>query len=565
VKRVDRAGNSPGWLFGLDRTAAARRILLLVLVPSAVFIGTLHADFVFDDNLVIFQDPLIVGPLRLGEIFESQVRVVDVTLGYFRPLITLLYRLDRAMWGLNPAGYHLTNLFWHLLATLLVYCIGSRTVGTATAWIAAMLFAVLPAHAEAVGWIQGRVDLVSTALVLVAFLALLRAREATGWSHHCHAALAGLAFLAALLSKESVAAFPLAWVVYECSTGEPTQRRRSLAGLASRLAPLFLAGLAYWLLRHWAVGRLVGFPMSPFPVGERLLALLAVFAEYVRILLMPGTSLDFHVGLPARLPASLVAAALIVGSLLVGGLLWAWRRDRRIVPWTAWVPIMLLPPLLFISYAPATKVGYYTAERFLYLPSVGWCVLLALSIVRLLDGGSARTGYRLVILSVVLLAYAGLTVVRLAPWVDPIDLYVAMKAQPDMNEAVRVFVDNDLGRIYLDREEFVLAREEFLSALRLKPDYAFAHNNMGVLLIREGKPAEALPWLQKAIHLDPRYADSYGNLGAAYEAIDNLLAAQRAYEAGLRVAPNSAWLAKGLARVTAGVSPARRRPAEEVP
>lgn len=68
-------------------------------------------------------------------------------------------------------------------------------------------------------------------------------------------------------------------------------------------------------------------------------------------------------------------------------------------------------------------------------------------------------------------------------------------------------------------------------------------------MIRQGQPTEARPWLETAIRLDPNYSEAYGNLGAAYEAAGDLSAARRAYEAGLRIAPGSVWLVKGLARV----------------
>jgi tetratricopeptide (TPR) repeat protein len=562
IHRVERGA----WLFGHDRTARTRRLLLLLLFPALTLASTLRFDFVFDDNLVFFEDPLIVGPFNLGRILGSQVKVVDVVLGYYRPLITLLYHVDWTLWGFNPAGYHLTNLLWHLLATVLVYRVALRTTGrVAAAWAGAMLFAVLPPHAEAIGWIQGRVDLVSTTFVLLALLALLRAREAGGRTGWGWASLAGLAFLGALLSKESVAALPLAWAVWEVSTIGRGGWRERLAEAAPRFASLAFAMLVYWTLRHAAVGALVSFPMSIFPVGHRLLALLTVHGEYAWTLLIPSVALNFHVGLPAHPTPTSVLIGLMMASLLGGGLVATWRCARPLFPWIAWIPIMLLPPLLFTLYAPAPLVGYYTAERFLYLPSAGWCVLLGFLFAHLLDASEnlGRAAWGLVTFGCMLVGYAGLLLVRLLPWGDAVDLYLAMKAQPRMSEAIRIFVLNDLGRVYLERGEFVPARDEFQAALRLKPDYAAAHNNMGVLLIRQGKPAEALRWLEAAIRLDSASGNSYGNLGAAFEALGDLGTARRVYEAGLRAAPSSAWLAKGLARVTADGEP-RQVPKTEI-
>ncbi|MBI2563983.1 MAG: tetratricopeptide repeat protein [candidate division NC10 bacterium] len=548
------AAGEPGWLFGPGTTPRARRMLLLVLVPALILAGTLRFDFVFDDNLVVLGDRLVAGQFNLREIFGSEVRVMDVTLGYYRPLVTLLYRADRALWGTNPAGYHLTNLLWHLLATVLVFRVAFLTTGRlAAAWTSAMLFALLPAHSETIGWIQGRTDLVSTAFLLLALLALLHARAAhahTGWRW---GAVGALAFLAALLAKESVAPLPLAWVMWEISAAGAGRWRARLAAMAPRVVPLLLAGVVYWLFRRWAVGDLVGFPMSLSPLPLRALALFFVLAEYGRVLLFPDLGLNLFRALSVAPTPMTLAISLAVAGILVGGLVVTWRSARPLFPWAAWVPIMLSVPLLFILYAPAPETGFTTAERFLYLPSVGWCVLLGSLLARAVEGRERAgvSSWGLATIGGVFVGYAGLTLLRLLPWADAADLYVAMKAQADLPVTVQVLVHNNLGKVYLDQGEFVQAREEFQAALRLKPDYAFAHNNLGVLLIRQGQPVEARRWLETAIRLDPTYADALGNLGAAYEATGDLAAARAAYEAGVRVAPGSAWLAGGLARVQA--------------
>lgn len=552
------------WLFGSGWNPRLRRGLFLILFPALVFAGTFRFDFVFDDNVVILGDPLVVRQFDVKGIFGSEVRVADVALGYYRPLITLLYRMDRAIWGLNPAGYHLSNLIWHLLAVLLVYRIALRTTGRIEgAWAGAMLFAVLPAHTEAIGWIQGRVDLVSTAFVLLALLALLRAREANGGSGWLWACLAGVTFLAALLAKESAVVLPLAWATWEVTAGGSSPWSQRLKGLALRFVPLGLAGIVYWLLRRWAVGgSLSFFEMSATPVALRGLAVLAVLAEYGRVLLCPDLGLNFFRTLRVAPTPMTLAIGLAVTLVLGGGLVAAWRWIRPLFPWVAWIPIMLLPPLLFILEARAPTQGFFTAERFLYLASVGWCVLLGSVVIGAAEGAK-RAGpprWESLILVGLILGYAGITLVRLLPWADPVDLYAAIQAQTNVPSRVRILVHNNLGEVYLGGGKFQEARQEFFAALRLDPSYIFPYNNLGVLAIREGRPAEARPWLETAIRLNPRYGEAYGNLGAAYEALGDLSAARWAYEQGLRVAPGSAWLTKGLDRVIAGGALRRAAP-----
>ncbi len=543
----------PDWMFGPGGNARARRLLFLMLFPALVFAATLGFDFVFDDNIVVLHDPLVVRQFSFKEIFGGEVRVADVALGYYRPLITLSYRLDRALWGLNPSGYHLTNLLWHLLVTYLMYRLAFRTTGRlAAAWAGAMLFAVLPAHTEAIGWIQGRVDLISTAFTLLAFLALLRARDAVEPICWWWAALGGLAFLAALLAKESTVAFPLAWAVWEVSGLRPDRGDKRWARLASRFAPLCLAALAYWFLRWRAVGTSLSFfSMSLSDATIRALAISSILAEYGRILFFPDLTLNFHQTVMVAPRLATFATSLAIILALGGGLVITWRRVRPLFPWVTWVPLMLLPPLLFILQARAPETGFFTAERFLYLPSVGWCVLLgSLVAAALVENKQVRwSGWGLITFAAILSGYAGLALIRLMPWADAVDLYTAMKAQSNMSASVRVLVHNNLGEVYLERGDSSMARGEFQAALQVNPDYPFAYNNLGVLLIREGRPTEGRRWLETAIRLDPNYAEAYGNLGTAYEAMGDLAAARQAYERGLRLAPDSAFLEKGVARV----------------
>lgn len=552
---------SLGWLFGPQRSARMRRVAILCLFPAVVLVGTLQFDFVFDDNIVVLGDPLIAGRWSLGRIFGSEVRVADVTLGYYRPLITLSYRLDRALWGMNPAGYHLTNLLLHLAATLLVYAVARRTLRqTAAAWTAAVLFAVLPAHAEAIGWIQGRVDLLAAALALVALWALLRSQEVQGRPGWGWGGAGALAFFLALLAKESAAPLPLAWAAWEIAAPEPERRRTWLA----RFAPLAVAFLAYWLLRREILGAGVHFPLGFSPLWPRLVALGCVLAEYARILFLPDTTLNLHRVLRIHAGPGAVAVAAGMAAVLAGGLLLAWRHRRDLFPWAAWGPIMLAPPLLFIWYAPAPDLGYFTAERFVYLPSVGWCALAGVLLSRALQAqraaGLPRAGW--CTCGALVVAYAGLTVLRLAPWADSVDLYHGMQVHPDQPLEIRLFIHNNLGGVYLDRGDFPAAEREFQTALRLRPDYPFALSNLGVLRVRQGRPAEAVPWFERAIRLDPTYADAYANLGAAHEAVGDRAAARSAYAAGLQHRPDSARLREGLARVggTAPIATEGRHP-----
>ncbi|MFA5027085.1 MAG: tetratricopeptide repeat protein [Candidatus Methylomirabilota bacterium] len=539
------AGTVDGGL--TDRAAGPRRRrLALLLLPALVLAGTLGFDFVFDDDLVILADPLVTGPLDLPAIFSQGVRVADVPLPYYRPLVTLSYWVDHALWGENPAGYRLSNLLWYLGGVWLVFTAARRAgTGDEAAWAGALLFGLLPVHAEAVGWIQGRVDLISAACVLGALCLALAARRADAAGGDWRPWAAGLLLFLGLLAKESAAMLLLAWLPWE-ATGPAAGRRTRLAALAA-------GGLAYGVLRGLLVGGLPGFPLDMHPAALRIAALLGLLEEYARLLALPEPGLHFFRALRfAPDPAALLPGLAVLGLLLGGGWL-AGRQARHLLPWIAWLPATLAPALLLAFSRPAPEVGFFLAERYLYLPSVGWCVLLGILLARAASPAGRLGAHPLsvgrVCLAGLAVGYAALLVVRLQPWADSTLLYPAMLAQPGLPASVRALAHNNLGRVRLERAEYAAARREFESALAEAPGHAAAQNNLGVLLLRQGRPAEARPRLEAAVRLDPNYADAYGNLGAALEALEDPGAARRAYARGLALAPGSRRLAEGLARV----------------
>jgi len=554
---ADSAGQNPSpapWLFGSGRAAGRRRLLILFLFPAIVFINTLSFDFVYDDNVVVLEDPLVTGPLQLAAVFGQPVQPLDANLGFFRPIITLLYRADRFLWGFNPAGYHFTNLLLHLLVTFLVYQVAIRsTRGVIASWSAGLFFSVLPVHTEAIAWIQGRVDLAPTVFVLVAALCLLRAREAIGIRVWVWSALGALSYVAALFSKESAATFPLVWAVWEISGLTKSYWRKSIPGVCIRMGFLAGSGLVYWVIRERVIGGLTVFPMNPSPVAQQALGIIAVFGEYSRLLLLPDLSLRFLQDLSLRSDVFIAFGGAFALIVLGGGLAVLWQRDRSLLPWLAWIPITMMVPLLLVFYTYVPGITLFTADRYVYLPSVGWCIILGVVISRFLKSKtSAQQGWRMVAFAALLIGYACISLVRLQPWADPIDFYRFMGRQPYLAARIQSSTHDDLGRIFLERGEYDRAREQFLTAIRISPGEASPHNNMGVLLIREGRSSEAKKWIEAAIRFNPKLASAYGNLGAAYEDLGDPAEAKAALEAGLRIAPKSTWLAARLADLTAG-------------
>ena len=397
------------WWWGLP--------VLTILLFSPVF----RATFVYDDTDFIVANPLLTAPrLDWAAVFTTAYPPQHPEQKLYRPLVTLSYALDRAL-GFAPAGFHATNVLWHLavvaMLVLLLRQLGTPTPGALLA--AAAWLAWHPLTTESVAWVSGRAELMAAFFVLASLVAFVRNRPL----------YAGLAFAAALLCKESAIMTPalaglLAWRWRAKSgtgvspveslrnpeqTGETSVPRNAFQGCLKYpgqhrwlvWAGYAGVGLAYLVARHFLfVGvRLEQVAYTGFvdAVTQRLVAG-KVLARYLVLALVPYRQSVFH-EVQVEPWRSTVAVAL-----LVGGSVWLWwRRDRYpnlLLGW-AWFFVALLPVSNLIF-----PIGSVMAERFTYLP------LISISLV--LSGWDGR-GWS-VALGVLLAHHALKTWVRCDEW-----------------------------------------------------------------------------------------------------------------------------------------------------
>ncbi|MGH7402566.1 MAG: hypothetical protein ACREKQ_09080, partial [Candidatus Rokuibacteriota bacterium] len=207
----------------LARATAGAVPLGIALVTAAVFLPVLRAGFVdWDDPINFLENPYYrgLGWRQLRWMLSASV------MGHWIPVTWLTLGADFAVWGMNPFGYHLTNLLLHTASAVLFYFVSRRLLGLAMpasssgarslgAAAAALFFAVHPLRVESVAWITERRDLTSGFFFLLTILAYLRAHERppevrTGWR------LAALVFAAlALASKSIVMGLPLVLLILD--------------------------------------------------------------------------------------------------------------------------------------------------------------------------------------------------------------------------------------------------------------------------------------------------------------------------------------------------------------
>ena len=438
---------------------------------------------------------------------------------YYRPLQLLSYRLDRAIGDGAAWPFHLSVVLLHVLATVLVFRVGVRLfdrtpAGWRAALVAAALFAVHPIHSESVAWMAARPDVMVTCAGLAALLVYWNGR----WGIWCRSSLAAALVFAALLCKENAAALllvvPASQMVRRPRAprgAAPTAERDDRAGrptAASVLAtvlPFALAGVAYGLLRSAALGHAQ--PSETVLPSDPLAAFVGTVGTYLRLLVVPYPQNAYIADIPTGGMLGVANALAILG--FVALLWWAWRRDKRPLLFAlVWVAVTLAPSLLVVARPPTAPL----AERYLYLPSVGFCWIVGAVLARAGAGGRARQVIAQIGVVTLVLLGAALTIQRNRIWHDNYLLWSDTAAKsPADGLPLR-----SLAATTLERGDAAGAERLFLQALERRNTTRgqfIIYNNLGTIALGRNDEGAAERYYRHALALDPTEADTLYNLG----------------------------------------------------
>lgn len=459
---------------------ALRFRILLLAAALLVFGGALWAPFQFDD-FSLLNDTALDSPSGWRQVFTAEQT---------RPLTYLTFWLN-AQQAREPWMFHLVSLLLHLGCAWLVVDVLAELLPMRAAMLGAALFAIHPLQTEAVVYVFARATLLSALFSLAALRAWLRGRlwAAVPW------------FAAALLAKEEVAAFPVFLALLEWATS----RRKQAVGPIAAMAGLALAA---GLRAVYATGAVAGSGagaqagITPFEYfSYQGVAIL----RYLWLLLAPlGLTVD------AEVRVAPLAAAVAWGVIAVVVLL-AWKTVRAAQAgfWLLGGLILLLPSS---SVFPAADLA---ADRRMYLPMVCFCGLAGFLLGR--ADGRLLAGYAL------LLGALGLAQTQV--WLSPQALWMeASRQAPD-----KVRPKRQLARV-LPAEQAVELLEQ---ARGLAPDDAGVATDLGLALLRAGRPELALNEFGRALALEPGSAAAVHNRGLALLMLNQREAAEEDFRRSL--------------------------------
>ncbi|MHB8834588.1 MAG: tetratricopeptide repeat protein [Candidatus Methylomirabilia bacterium] len=531
-------------------------VLLVVLGGALAYGPALDSDFLnLDDQEFIVENPWIPGGLTLdsvkwaltADVFEDS-EYVD----YWQPATLISRLIDGALFGLNPAGHHLTSLLIHLVnAVLLLLLLAAATGRLWRSAVVALVFATHPLHVSSVAWVTERKDVLSAFFSLIS-LAIF-ARFAAAYREHLERRsdgptggrvirwylLLAAGYALCLMSKPMTLPLPLLMLLVAVWP-IPRDRRPGLDRLALCLAPLLLlsASAIFLYTRVRIVSSeldRIGF-QSLFSLAERLVMSLAV---YPLRLLYPLRLQHIYAGHPDEVTLWKAAGSLLLlGAVTFVAKAGARRRPYLGVGWL-WYIISIFPAATAFQTSAA-------ADRFSYFPVIGLTVMIVWSIGEY--AGRRWLAIRAAAATAAVIALALATRAECRYWKDSTTLFSHL-LELDPNHDLAYC---NLCSALFEAGEPAKALNSCQAALALRPDLPSHHYNVGTVLQRLDRLDEALRSYAEAIRLDPLNGLSHHGLGMILWSQGKIAEAEAEFREAIRLSPCSAPAHNSLGMVLWG-------------
>lgn len=532
---------------------------LVAVVTATVFLPALNNGFVDWDD-----EKLLVDNVQYRGLGWTQIRWMFTTFhyGHYQPLSWMTLGLDYLLWGMDPLGYHLTNLILHAANAVLFYFLSLRllslvffAVGTeekqevavrVAAGFTALFFSLHPLRVESVVWVTERRDVLSGFFLLATVLSYFKYTAVSEKESRRRWMGASLTFFGlSLLAKASGMTLPVALLVLDVyPLGRLSGDVRQWFGLRARQiwiekAPFVLMALAIGivaLLAQSEVGALN--TAEKYGIAMRVAQAFYGLAFYLWKTIVPlGLSPLYQIPtlfIPWDWPylVSGAAVAIITTVLFVSRRRW----PAGLATWVCY--FLMLAPVLGVAQSGPQLV----ADRYSYLSCMGWAVLLGASLLYCrwarAEGKVGRKSFIAVTVAAgwVLALLAVATLKQVPVWHDSYTLWkhaVAVSPESSLSQF-------NFARNLVKRGEFDEAIGHYRQAIENNPFYAEAHLNLGNVLADRGQLAEAIQHYHEALKIKPTYAGAHYNLAMALADRGDLAGAMQHYEDAVRFDPGNA-------------------------
>ncbi len=503
-----------------------------------VYLGTLRFGFVFDDQGQIVDNLWLTSFSYLPRYFTSHVWAFEGVNGtYWRPVFLIWLLIQRQLFGVHPAIWHLDNVLLHVAATALVYKLIARlTRDRLTAAIASLIFGLHPALIESVAWASGATDPLLTVFLVPSFLAFLSWRGLAPDSQATEPAprrtrwllLSLVLYSLGLMSKETAVALPPLAFLYVWIYSQKNFARRTGEALRA-IIPYVPLTLLYGAAHLLAV-KPIDDPGSLVTPLRVLLTTPSLLLFYLRTLLFPAVispNYDFTMVLAFSWGRVIPPALLLLAAAAL--LYWSCRRDREFARLSAfacaWILVPLLPVIVSLPNAPHD----FAHPRYLYFSAIGFGLLIAAAIRRL-----RLPAVQAAVTAVIVILLTLATSIQQMYWATGMTLFSRGVAVAPNNLIALTGLGAEYGKLHRYPEAISL----FQRALAVDPNDWHPNFSLGYTYFDLGRYAEAEPYLERAAYLNPTaHPDALAYLGLVEIRLGKLPDAEKALRYALKYYP----------------------------
>ena len=492
IAELPLSSRTRAWLFGL----------LLAAVTIFMYQPAWNGGFIWDDDAYVTNNELLTAPDGLRRIWFS----LDSPSQYF-PLVYSTFRIEHALWGLNPTGYHWVNLLLHVANALLVWRLLAR-LHVPGAWLAGAIFALHPVQVESVAWITERKNVLMGfffLLTLLAWIAFVDERTKRPWRFY---ALALVLYVLALSAKTTACTLPAALLLILWLQKKPISWQRIL-----QVIPFFFLGLGmglvtvWWERYHQGTSRALFAFLSPI---ERLLIASRAVWFYLSKLIWPSNLTFIYPKWNISPAHPLDYAWLLAGVVLCAVIYFARRYVGRSVEVAAAFFVATLSPVLGFIMLYTFRYTF-VADHYQYLASIG-PIALASAGVATLAGTFKRS--RALILSVAVCLIVILAVLTRRQAAMYGDIEALWRTTLARNPGCWM-AHNNLGIVLFQKADTDDAIAHYRTTLEMQPDFWDAEYNLGIALLSKGQVDEAIAHCSNAVRIAPNDPDAQVALGNA--------------------------------------------------
>lgn len=523
---------------------------LLLVAGSLAYINTITNDFVYDDASVLKDNRYLKNFSNIKDIFSKEdyfarsgvakyKRYGEAT---YRPVVTISYFIDFALFGENPMGSHAMNLIYHLIQIIVLFkLIFLITNNRNLSLLASLLFAVHPIGSEAINAISFREDILCCLFFCLSLFYYIKYVK-TNFKLAVNLFISLFFYLCSCLSKENGFVLPIIILLYNhfiYYNFSVNQFKNTFARFKKSYFLFALTAITFLIIRFviFNYQSVDDITTSHQNLSTAIIRFFNILLFYFRIILLPDKlSPAYNVGFLEN------AWYLSISIPFFAGLMFVIYYFRSKIPFISFSLLWYL-----ITLAPVSGLIYLqhpVAERYLYMPSIGIISFVAFLIVKFIRNFK----FKISVLTVILVLFISRSIIQNTVWSNEFSLWdytvklapknynalanyaVVLADKGNLQDSIVYYkkalaVDDraqshyNLANTYARLGLKEKAKESYRMSIALDPNYSEAHNNLSKIYGEEGKYLEAISEIKIALKLNPYNAQAYNNLGVCLNQI----------------------------------------------